>query len=151
MVVRISTRRTEQLRCEWTLPHFCMLQRNTHVSQSHTFPMTDYTHTHSLNTYLQLYTIIHHYLSLWLIRFVSITQLLTQYPAGIGNGATFNMKLVTQMGAAISDEARALHQQTVIGVEGKPVGLDFWAPNINIFRDPRWGRGQVLRQRHKQR
>jgi beta-D-xylosidase 4 len=60
----------------------------------------------------------------------------TSFPAPINNAATFNMKLVREMTQMISTEARRLF------VEGVIHGLDFWAPNINIFRDPRWGRGQ---------
>eukprot|EP00475_Leptophrys_vorax_P031390 TRINITY_DN47558_c0_g1_i1.p1 TRINITY_DN47558_c0_g1~~TRINITY_DN47558_c0_g1_i1.p1 ORF type:complete len:741 (-),score=242.52 TRINITY_DN47558_c0_g1_i1:86-2308(-) len=60
----------------------------------------------------------------------------TSFPAPINNAATFNMKLVREMSQMISTEARRLFVEGVVG------GLDFWAPNINIFRDPRWGRGQ---------
>jgi beta-glucosidase len=61
----------------------------------------------------------------------------TNFPEPIGLAATFDAPLVRQVGAAISEEVRALH---AMGTGG--VGLDTWAPNINIFRDPRWGRGQ---------
>jgi len=61
----------------------------------------------------------------------------TNFPEPIGLAATFDASLVHQVAAAISLEVRALH---ALGPGG--VGLDTWAPNINIFRDPRWGRGQ---------
>ena len=61
----------------------------------------------------------------------------TNFPEPIGLAATFDAPLVQQVAAAISTEVRALH---ALGPGG--VGLDTWAPNINIFRDPRWGRGQ---------
>jgi len=61
----------------------------------------------------------------------------TNFPEPIGLAATFDAPLVNQVAAAISTEVRALHS---LGAGG--VGLDTWAPNINIFRDPRWGRGQ---------
>ncbi|HEY9028192.1 MAG TPA: glycoside hydrolase family 3 C-terminal domain-containing protein [Burkholderiaceae bacterium] len=61
----------------------------------------------------------------------------TNFPEPIGLAATFDAPLVRQVAAAISAEVRALH---ALGPGG--VGLDTWAPNINIFRDPRWGRGQ---------
>jgi len=61
----------------------------------------------------------------------------TNFPEPIGLAATFDAPLVNRVAAAISTEVRALHS---LGSGG--VGLDTWAPNINIFRDPRWGRGQ---------
>jgi len=61
----------------------------------------------------------------------------TNFPEPIGLAATFDAPLVHQVAAAIGTEVRALHS---LGRGG--VGLDTWAPNINIFRDPRWGRGQ---------
>jgi beta-D-xylosidase 4 len=59
----------------------------------------------------------------------------TSFPMPINLGATFNMSLVYYMGSVISTEARAFNN------EGR-AGLVFFTPNINIFRDPRWGRGQ---------
>jgi len=68
----------------------------------------------------------------------------TNFPEPIGLGASFDAPLVQQVASAISVEVRALHtlgRQT--GHLGKiGTGLDTWSPNINIFRDPRWGRGQ---------
>jgi beta-glucosidase len=68
----------------------------------------------------------------------------TNFPEPIGLAATFNGPLMQQVGAAISTEVRALHtlgrQTGRLGRIG--TGLDTWSPNINIFRDPRWGRGQ---------
>ncbi|GGD19397.1 glucan 1,4-alpha-glucosidase [Hyunsoonleella pacifica] len=67
----------------------------------------------------------------------------TVFPQGIGMGATWNAPLIFEMGEAVSDEARAKHHKAVSeGKRGIYQGLTFWTPNINIFRDPRWGRGQ---------
>lgn len=67
----------------------------------------------------------------------------TVFPQGIGMGATWNAPLIFEMGTAVSDEARAKHHKFVSeGKRGIYQGLTFWTPNINIFRDPRWGRGQ---------
>lgn len=67
----------------------------------------------------------------------------TVFPQGIGMGATWDESLIFEMGVAVSDEARAKHHQFVReGKRGIYQGLTFWTPNINIFRDPRWGRGQ---------
>ncbi|MFW5713641.1 MAG: glycoside hydrolase family 3 C-terminal domain-containing protein [Brevefilum sp.] len=67
----------------------------------------------------------------------------TVFPQAIGIAATWNEELVVQMANAISDEARAKHHQALRqGEHGQYQGLTFWSPNINIFRDPRWGRGQ---------
>jgi beta-glucosidase len=68
----------------------------------------------------------------------------TNFPEPIGLAATFDAPLMHQVAGTISTEVRALHtlgRQT--GKLGKiGTGLDTWSPNINIFRDPRWGRGQ---------
>ncbi|MCJ8209834.1 glycoside hydrolase family 3 C-terminal domain-containing protein [Mucilaginibacter sp. RS28] len=67
----------------------------------------------------------------------------TVFPQAIAMAATFNPSLVTEIGTAISTEARAKHNAAVArGDRGMYVGLTYWSPNINIFRDPRWGRGQ---------
>ncbi len=67
----------------------------------------------------------------------------TVFPEPIGLAATFDDPLIHQMAVAISTEARAKHNQAVkAGRRDIMEGLDFWSPNINIFRDPRWGRGQ---------
>lgn len=67
----------------------------------------------------------------------------TVFPQAIGMGATWNTELIHRMGVAVSDEARAKHHRFVKeGKRGIYQGLTFWTPNINIFRDPRWGRGQ---------
>jgi beta-glucosidase len=67
----------------------------------------------------------------------------TVFPQGIGMGATWNTSLINNIGVAVSDEARAKYHQFVENNEhGIYQGLTFWTPNINIFRDPRWGRGQ---------
>jgi beta-glucosidase len=67
----------------------------------------------------------------------------TVFPQAIGLAATFNESLIYQIATAISDEARAKHHAAVkLGNRGQYFGLTCWTPNINIFRDPRWGRGQ---------
>jgi beta-glucosidase len=67
----------------------------------------------------------------------------TVFPQAIGLAATWNHKLVYEIASAISDEARAKHHEAIRnGRRGLYEGLTFWSPNINIFRDPRWGRGQ---------
>jgi beta-glucosidase len=69
--------------------------------------------------------------------------LATVFPEPIGIAATFDTALTRQMAAAIGTEGRAKHNKAVrAGRRDILEGLDFWAPNINIFRDPRWGRGQ---------
>jgi beta-glucosidase len=67
----------------------------------------------------------------------------TVFPQAIGLAATFDPKLMLEEATAISDEARAKHAEALRrGEHGRYQGLTFWSPNINIFRDPRWGRGQ---------
>ncbi|MCF3650053.1 glycoside hydrolase family 3 N-terminal domain-containing protein [Synoicihabitans lomoniglobus] len=66
----------------------------------------------------------------------------TVFPQGIAMGATFNRDLIRQVASVISDEAQAKHHAALrAGRRGQYQGLTFWTPNINIFRDPRWGRG----------
>jgi len=65
----------------------------------------------------------------------------TVFPQVIGLGATWDTSLAHSVGSAISDEARANNNDSISKGKG-PVRLDFWSPNINIVRDPRWGRGQ---------
>jgi beta-glucosidase len=82
----------------------------------------------------------------------------TVFPQAIGLGATFDEPLIHEMATVISTEARAKFHEyerrqaatpapgvilpgSGMGVRPGPAGLDFWSPNINIFRDPRWGRG----------
>ncbi|HZK97234.1 MAG TPA: glycoside hydrolase family 3 C-terminal domain-containing protein [Prolixibacteraceae bacterium] len=65
------------------------------------------------------------------------------FPEPIGLAATFDDNLVSRIGTAISDEARAMYSANLKqGFRGQYGGLTFWTPNVNIFRDPRWGRGQ---------
>jgi beta-glucosidase len=67
----------------------------------------------------------------------------TEFPEPIGLAATFDAPGIHEMAVAISNEGRIKHAQDVrAGHSNIFEGLDFWAPNINIFRDPRWGRGQ---------
>ncbi|MFW6308687.1 MAG: glycoside hydrolase family 3 C-terminal domain-containing protein, partial [bacterium] len=67
----------------------------------------------------------------------------TVFPQAIGMAASFNSDLMHQVATVISDEARAKHHEFARhGDYGIYKGLTFWTPNINIFRDPRWGRGQ---------
>lgn len=68
----------------------------------------------------------------------------TVFPQTIGLAATFDDELIERMAVAISDESRAIYNEMV--KQGKAFqqfkGLTYWSPNVNIFRDPRWGRGQ---------
>lgn len=74
---------------------------------------------------------------------VARAGLATTYPQAIGFASTWNEELVFEMATAISDEARAKHHEyTRKGKRLRYQGLTMWSPNINIFRDPRWGRGQ---------
>jgi beta-glucosidase len=67
----------------------------------------------------------------------------TVFPEPVGLAATFDDPLIHEMAIVIGTEARAKHYQAVrAGRRDIMEGLDFWSPNINIFRDPRWGRGQ---------
>jgi beta-glucosidase len=67
----------------------------------------------------------------------------TVFPQVIGLAATFDAPLISQIGTAISDEGRARYEEAIAhNRHGMHEGLTFWAPNINIVRDPRWGRGQ---------
>ena len=68
--------------------------------------------------------------------------LATVFPQAIGLAAGFDADFTYRVASAISDEARAKHHEFVRrGKRGIYEGLTFWSPNINIFRDPRWGRG----------
>ncbi|MBR6263952.1 MAG: glycoside hydrolase family 3 C-terminal domain-containing protein [Prevotella sp.] len=68
----------------------------------------------------------------------------TVFPSCIGMACSFDDELINRIYDAVSDEARA--KNTALRKQGLPVGryqgLSFWTPNINVFRDPRWGRGQ---------
>jgi beta-glucosidase len=67
----------------------------------------------------------------------------TVFPQAIGLAATWDTDLVHRMAIATSDEARAKHHEALRkGIRKIYAGLTFWSPNVNIFRDPRWGRGQ---------
>jgi beta-glucosidase len=68
--------------------------------------------------------------------------LATVFPQAIGLASTWDTGLMMRVATAISDEARAKHHEYLRhGRRGIYQGLTFWSPNINIFRDPRWGRG----------
>jgi len=67
----------------------------------------------------------------------------TVFPQAIGLAATWNIRLMHTITTAISDEARAKHHENIRNGKIKIFGgLTFWSPNVNLFRDPRWGRGQ---------
>src|ERR1043166_6279474 len=67
----------------------------------------------------------------------------TVFPQAIGLAATWNTDLMHQVADVISTEARAKYHEAIRhNQHGRYQGLTFWSPNINIFRDPRWGRGQ---------
>jgi beta-glucosidase len=67
----------------------------------------------------------------------------TVFPQAIGLAATWDTKLMHDVADVISTEARAKYHEAIRNNQhGRYQGLTFWSPNINIFRDPRWGRGQ---------
>jgi beta-glucosidase len=67
----------------------------------------------------------------------------TMFPQAIGNAATWDAPLVEQIGTVVSTEARAKYNDALLhDNHDRYYGLTIWSPNINIFRDPRWGRGQ---------
>src|SRR5579871_1727089 len=68
----------------------------------------------------------------------------TEFPEPVGLAATFDTPAIHKMAEVISTEGRIKHEQAVREHRANMFfqGLDFWSPNINIFRDPRWGRGQ---------
>ncbi|KAI4296324.1 hypothetical protein L6164_036290 [Bauhinia variegata] len=68
-------------------------------------------------------------------KFSSVVPGATSFPMPILTAASFNTSLFEAIGRVVSTEARAMHN---VGL----AGLTYWSPNINIFRDPRWGRGQ---------
>jgi len=69
---------------------------------------------------------------------------ITTFLEPIALGATFDAPAINRMTEVISTEGRLKHMQAVREKRDNMFfqGFDFWAPNINIFRDPRWGRGQ---------
>ena len=72
-----------------------------------------------------------------------INQGVTEYPEPIGLASTFDAPGIHTMATQIGIEGRIKNvQDTKAGHVGIGGGLDFWSPNLNIFRDPRWGRGQ---------
>jgi beta-glucosidase len=74
---------------------------------------------------------------------VARSGLATVFPQAIGLAATWDDSAIFRMATAISDEARAKHHEYLrTGTHQRYQGLTFWSPNINLFRDPRWGRGQ---------
>jgi beta-glucosidase len=67
----------------------------------------------------------------------------TVFPQAIGMAATWDTELIRRIGTAVTDEGRAMfHAADRKGIAKQYGGLTYWTPNINIFRDPRWGRGQ---------
>lgn len=67
----------------------------------------------------------------------------TVFPQAIGLAASFDVSLLGRVASATSDEARAKHHEAARREDRRIYrGLTFWTPNVNIFRDPRWGRGQ---------
>eukprot|EP00729_Bicosta_minor_P016607 gene16607-13638_t len=65
----------------------------------------------------------------------------TVFPQPIGLAATFDVELVASIGDAVATESRALSNYGTLQGSTSPGYLNCWAPNVNIFRDPRWGRG----------
>ncbi|MGN1346559.1 MAG: glycoside hydrolase family 3 C-terminal domain-containing protein [Eubacteriales bacterium] len=74
---------------------------------------------------------------------VARSGMATVFPHAIGLAATFDPALIGEVGDAVSTEARAKYNNS-IAYDDRDIykGLTYWTPNINIFRDPRWGRGQ---------
>ncbi|CAD5287935.1 Xylan 1,4-beta-xylosidase (fragment) [Alteromonas sp. 38] len=67
----------------------------------------------------------------------------TVFPQAIGMAATFDEPLIYRIASTISDEGRAKHHAfSREDTNAMYTGLTYWSPNINLFRDPRWGRGQ---------
>ncbi len=68
----------------------------------------------------------------------------TVFPQAIGMAATWDRDLIKRVSTAISDEGRAKYHEALRKNGGNLIyqGITFWSPNVNIFRDPRWGRGQ---------
>ena len=68
----------------------------------------------------------------------------TVFPQAIGMAATWDRDLINRVASAIGDEARAKYHAALArnGCTRQYQGLTFWSPNVNLFRDPRWGRGQ---------
>ncbi|NJM94378.1 MAG: hypothetical protein HC842_06695, partial [Cytophagales bacterium] len=67
----------------------------------------------------------------------------TVFPQPIGLGATFDTTLLHRIGQAIGTEGRAKYNAAVaLDNRVQYMGLSFWSPNVNLYRDPRWGRGQ---------
>ena len=74
---------------------------------------------------------------------VARNGLATSFPQAIGMAATWDTALVYEEGRVISNEARGKYNDAIAHARhARYAGLTFWSPNINIFRDPRWGRGQ---------
>ena len=74
---------------------------------------------------------------------VARSGIATVFPQAIGLAATWDTELMYQVADVISTEARAKHHEYARNKQyGRYQGLTFWSPNINIFRAPRWGRGQ---------
>jgi beta-glucosidase len=75
---------------------------------------------------------------------VARAGLATSFPQAIGMAATWDDSLVFREATVISDEARAKYTERLRqgGTPQRFQGLTFWSPNVNLFRDPRWGRGQ---------
>jgi len=67
----------------------------------------------------------------------------TVFPQAIGMAATFDDEMLLRVSTAVSDEARAMYHAAIAkDYRLRYGGLTFWTPNVNVFRDPRWGRGQ---------
>ena len=74
----------------------------------------------------------------------AVNEAATIFPQAIGMAATFDPAEVKRMAQVMADEMHAVHRRALARGQhtGAWVGLNIWSPNINIFRDPRWGRGQ---------
>ena len=67
----------------------------------------------------------------------------TSFPQAIGLGAAFDTELMEEIGGVCASEGRAKYNEYKANNDRDIYkGLTFWSPNVNLFRDPRWGRGQ---------
>ncbi|MCD6201632.1 MAG: glycoside hydrolase family 3 C-terminal domain-containing protein [Bacteroidales bacterium] len=74
---------------------------------------------------------------------VARNKVATVFPQAIAMAATWDPELIRKEADVVATEARAKHHEDVRnGKHGRYQGLTFWSPNVNLFRDPRWGRGQ---------
>ena len=75
----------------------------------------------------------------------NVTRCPTVFPAPPGLGATFNLTVASELGRVIGDEIRAFSNSNGHrSYQSRPIGVSAWGPNLNIYRDPRWGRNMEV-------